>query len=430
MNVPSSEVRVHVAAVVAQCLERARAPADAMASMPALRGASPQLRGDVASWSLRTLSARLRLEVALSGVEGQELPRQPAERARLLSLAAMVEAGLPTGSWSAGLPSRERLRAAVDAIDDPIARLAARGAVPRWLASRFAAAFGGEADQVLAGLGEPPPRTLRTNLLRGDRDALQEELGAEGVATEPARFAPTALHCVDGADLFATDAFRDGWFEQQDEASQLAVWATAPPPKGRVLDLCCGSGGKTLGLAAALRNRGAVMAADVHAGRLRELRKRLARARVDNVEPRSLDEDCERVESFARTCDRILIDAPCSGTGSWRRRPQARTAIGERDLDELVRTQRDLLLRAAGWLAPGARLIYATCSLLPEENVAQVDWLRERAPDLELVRLVEILGRDRAAPIADATGTFLQVRPDRHGCDGFFLAVLRRPRGV
>ena len=398
-----------------------------MASMPALRGADAALRAEVASWALRTLSARLRLEVALAG----ELSRDPGERARSLSLATMVEAGVPAGAWCAGLPDRDRLRAAVDAIEDPIARLAARGAVPRWLAKRFVAAFGDDADQVLPSLGAPPPRTLRTNLLRGDRDALREELLAEGVETEPARFAPTALHCLGTEDLFATEAFADGWFEQQDEASQLAVLATAPPPKGRVLDLCCGSGGKTLGLAAALRNRGAVLATDVHEGRLRELRRRLARAGADNVQPHLLvGADDQRVTRFAASGDRILIDAPCSGTGSWRRRPQARTAIGEADLDDMLRIQRELLDRAAGWLKPGARLVYATCSLLPEENVEQVERLRLAHPSLELVRLAEILGREAAASIADATGTFLQVRPDTHGCDGFFLAVLRRRRGV
>ena len=160
--------------------------------------------------------------------------------------------------------------------------------------------------------------------------------------------------------------------------------------------------------------------------------RRAARAGADNVRPQLLGRDgadvFAPVDAFARRCDRILVDAPCSGTGSWRRRPQARAAVQEADLDELVRTQRRLLEQAAAWLQPGARLVYATCSLLRDENEAQVQWLRERCPELEVVRLAEVLGGAVASPITDATGTFLQLRPDLHGCDGFFAAVLRRPR--
>jgi 16S rRNA (cytosine967-C5)-methyltransferase len=134
------------------------------------------------------------------------------------------------------------------------------------------------------------------------------------------------------------------------------------------------------------------------------------------------------VAAFAGHADRILVDAPCSGTGSWRRRPEARWALAADGLEALVATQDRLLAQAASWLRPGARLVYATCSLLRQENEARVDALLAADPGLERVRLVEILGGVAARPIADATGTNLSLRPDRHGTDGFFAAVLRRKR--
>jgi 16S rRNA (cytosine967-C5)-methyltransferase len=304
--------------------------------------------------------------------------------------------------------------------------------VPDWFAVRALAAFGDAADAVVGALARPAPRTLRANLLRvRDRDALAAELAAEGVPTRPARFAPTALHVDGDADLFATAAYRRGAFEQQDEASQLVALLTAPPPRGKVLDACAGSGGKTLALAAALGNRGVVAAAEVHAGRLQALRVRARRAGATNLALHAVDEAQwpADVAAFAAAADRILVDAPCSGTGSWRRRPEARWSVDEASLAQLARAQESLLARAAAALRPGARLVYATCSLLPEENAGRIAALLADRADLEVVRIVEIMGAEKAAPIADAERSVLSVRPDLHGCDGFFAAVLRRRRG-
>jgi 16S rRNA (cytosine967-C5)-methyltransferase len=204
----------------------------------------------------------------------------------------------------------------------------------------------------------------------------------------------------------------------------------APPPGGKVLDLCAGNGGKTLALAAALANRGVVAAADVHERRLQALRERARRAGAMNLAVHELRhaEWPADLAAFAARADRVLVDAPCSGTGSWRRRPEARWGLDEAGLAALQRTQDGLLASAAAALRPGARLVYATCSLLAEENEERVAALRAARPDLELVRIAEILGGDAARAIADPTGTFLSLRPDQHGCDGFFAAVLRAPR--
>ena len=161
------------------------------------------------------------------------------------------------------------------------------------------------------------------------------------VASAPTEFAPHALAVLDAAPLFALDAFQKGWFEQQDEGSQLIAELVAVPPRGKVLDVCAGSGGKTLALAALLHNRGTVLACDVHERRLADLRPRAARAGAQNVQWAVLGEQQwpESVQVFARSADRILLDVPCSGIGAWRRRPEARWSLKPSDLESLHQVQ-------------------------------------------------------------------------------------------
>jgi 16S rRNA (cytosine967-C5)-methyltransferase len=427
--------------VVAAWLVDGHAPRDAMAAMPALRTLTSPERAGVARASAAAIAGMRRLEFVLMGPRGLA-PLDVRARALVLVLAGAVERDevLPAGAsrqfaaatggafdFAPLLAAGERLAATAD----PVLAFARRHSLPDWFAARALARFGGEAEALAMALGAPPPRTVRANLLRvADRDALANALAAEGIATDPARFAATALHVHGDHDLFATAAFRRGDFEQQDEASQLVAAVVAPPPRGKVLDLCAGNGGKTLALAAALGNRGVVAAADVHERRLQALRERARRAGATNL---AVHELCfgqwpPELAAFAAHADRVLVDAPCSGTGTWRRRPEARWALDEARLVSLQRTQDELLARAAAALRPGARLVYATCSLLTEENEARIAALRASRPELALVRVAEILGGDAARAIADPSGTFLSLRPDRHGCDGFFAAVLRAPR--
>ncbi|MBK8095795.1 MAG: RsmB/NOP family class I SAM-dependent RNA methyltransferase [Planctomycetes bacterium] len=317
------------------------------------------------------------------------------------------------------------------AIADPVTAFGVRHSLPDWLASRLLAEFGDAAAAVADGLAVTPARTIRANLLRvADRDELARELAALGVPTRRTRHAPHGLHVDGDADLFALPAFTAGHFEQQDEASQLGALVVMPPPRGRVLDACAGSGGKTLAIAMALGNRGSVLAVDPHAGRLAGLRQRLARGGVDNVQVAVTDEASwpSDVEAFARRADRIVLDVPCTGVGSWPRRPEGRFALQPRDVGALQKVQHHLLERAIGCLQPGARLIWSTCTLFAAENEQPVNAALARHPDLELVPLVELLGRDIGAPIASRDGTFLALRPDQHGTSGFFAAVLRRRR--
>ncbi len=416
-------------------------PRDAVAKhLP--RELAPAARAEVAAIVYGTIADQRRLGWLLGGeVDAMD----GGIRSAALVLARIVVAGVLDAATAAQrwlqfsdqrlafdeLEFAATAAEAIAAIPDPIERFGVQHSLPDWLARQFRAEFGDDADAVAAALGQPPPRTIRCNRLRGgDRQALARELAEVGVSTALTRFAPDALHVTDDAALFELDAFATGRFEQQDEGSQLVALAVAPPPRGRVLDGCAGSGGKTLALAAMLANTGSVLAVDVHRGRIEALRLRARRAGAHNVQAVALPDGAwpDEVAKFAAGADRILLDVPCSGTGSWRRRPEARWSAQPTDLDALVALQRDLIDRAVSGLQPGARLVYATCSLWRAENEDQVQQALVRHPTLECVRLAEVLGGKVAGPIADAGGRYLSLRPDRHGTDGFFAAILRRRR--
>ncbi len=322
--------------------------------------------------------------------------------------------------------------AEIRCLDDPVRRLQLSGSIPEWLARRLVELLGAEAQPCLDALIGRAPVTLRANTLRCSRDELAARLAAEGIETRATRFATHGLEVLTPAQLFRTKAFHEGWFELQDEASQLVAEVVAPPPGGLVVDVCAGAGGKTLALAAALGNRGSVVALDVHAARLGELRRRARRAGAHNLRVFRTKADAwsEEVVELLRRADRVLVDAPCSGLGSLRRNPDMRRRISEEEIRRLRGIQLDLLTRTAALLRPHARVVYATCTFLPEENETVVAEVCQRDPQLDPVRVVELLGGERGRPVADADGVFLQTLPHRQGTDGFFAAVLRRHGNV
>jgi len=435
-----NETWQRVADVVGDWFLRRLPPREAIAERRELRALPAAQRAEIAHRAQVVVAQWRRLEFAIGGETGlAAVP--PQRRAIALVMAHLVDtkellAATATRHLAPFAPGVDLLpmieaAARIAAIADPVQQFALRHSLPDWLAGRFLAELGADAENLAVALNGPAPRTIRTNTLRiASRQDLQATLARAGIATRPTAYAPHGLHVDGDADLFASEPYRSGAFEQQDESSQLAALAVAPPPGGAAFDVCAGSGGKTLALAAALGNRGEVLATDVHAGRLQALRQRARRAGANNVRALSVTEHewSTEVATFAARADRILLDAPCSGTGSWRRHPEARWLLEPTDLEALWRTQDALLDRTAAVLRPGARLVYATCSLFPSENEARVAALLERHPGLEVVRLAEILGGVVARPITDATGSFLSLRPDRHGCDGFFTAVMRRRR--
>jgi 16S rRNA (cytosine967-C5)-methyltransferase len=275
--------------------------------------------------------------------------------------------------------------------------------------------------------------TVRANRLKTTRDALAKAFAAHGLATTPGRYAEDALVVDSRTNLFALPELKDGLFEMQDEGSQLLAALVAPGPRDTVVDLCAGAGGKTLALAAMMGNKGRIVACDIDGAKLEELRRRARRAGVTTVDTIHLHDGVwpDALEDRHDGVTRVLVDAPCSGVGALRRNPEARWRMAEADIADFARRQREIALHAATLLAPGGLLVYATCTLLAAENQAVAEAVAD-ARGLEIVPPSTVLG-ERAAELTAALttddGRWFTVAPDRHGTDGFFAAILRRPQG-
>ncbi|MBX5481490.1 MAG: RsmB/NOP family class I SAM-dependent RNA methyltransferase [Myxococcaceae bacterium] len=315
------------------------------------------------------------------------------------------------GIASAPLPEIEASSSEVEAA-------AIRHSFPGWLAEAIAAQLpSGEVDLALAALNREPGVFLRAREPPG-RNALLAELGSAGIGCEPVAWARAAIRILDpGMRVFDTPPLRSHRAQVQEPGSQLIAALCAPAL--RVADVCAGAGGKTLALADQVTARGQVFAGDRSRHRLEEARRRVREYGLSNVTfPQSLPLD---------TCDAVLIDAPCSGTGSLGREPDMKWKLTPQRVAELVATQRELLDEAAARVRPGAAIVYATCSLLREENWAQVEAFLARHPDFALQPAGEVLGEASAA-VVSAAG-FLEVWPHRTGTAGFFAARLVRRQG-
>jgi 16S rRNA (cytosine967-C5)-methyltransferase len=305
-------------------------------------------------------------------------------------------------------------------------REAVRVSFPTWLLERLAAAHGEqEALALAAAMNTRAPMCVRTNTIKVSREELIARLAEERVVAIPTRWSPVGLIFETRVNAFGLSAFRDGLFEVMDEGSQLVADVTAPPPRSRVADACAGAGGKSLALAAILDNQGRILALDSNGKKLEELRRRARRAGISNLAAREVTGAALPSEAKLGGWDRVLVDAPCSGLGTLRRNPEARWRLTPAAVDTYPPDQLALLVTYAPLVAKGGRLIYATCSVLREENDGVIErFLRER-PDFVLMPVKEIWGKQRAAEVGD--GTFLRLLPHVHDTDGFFAAVLRRP---
>ena len=337
----------------------------------------------------------------------------------------------PDIPWDAVLAAHAALLAAPAPADDPVARFALVHSLPDWIAARLLAERPHDADAFAASLNARAPLTVRANRLKTTRAELATRLRLEGLATEPTRWAPDGLHLLTRVNVFGLGAFKDGLFEVQDEASQLAAELVAPPARGLVIDACAGAGGKTLALGALMGSKGRLLALDVAPKKLDELSRRARRAGLSNHRWQPIPETGPlppEVARLAGQADRVLVDAPCSGVGAMRRNPEARWRLSPDFAASLPATQLEIALRAATLVAPGGRLIYATCTTFDAENEAVVRALLAAAPHFERVPVKEILGKARAADLATADGFALAPLPHVHGMDGFYATVLRRRR--
>lgn len=301
--------------------------------------------------------------------------------------------------------------------------------VQEWVAPHLIEAYGDGWGREIAALETPPPVDLRVNQLKATVEQAQAALAREGIDTEPMRYAPQGLRLTRRLSVVSGEAFQNGLVEIQDEGSQLVAALVDAKPGMQIADYCAGAGGKTLAMAAGMNNKGRVVAMDVYESRLDRSAQRLRRAGAHNVERRALDVDNRKwLKRQAKAFDRVLVDAPCTGTGTWRRNPDGRWTLQPKDLAELVPKQAEILDAAARLVKPGGGLIYATCSVLPAENEHQIASFLERHPEFEAVPAGDIW-RDVLAsepPPEMAASPYLRLSPLKHGTDGFFAATLVR----
>ena len=298
--------------------------------------------------------------------------------------------------------------------------------LPGWVIPGMQARFGDALQEAASALDEPAPLDLRANILKTTREEALAALAAEGIEAEPTPLSPWGMRVAARRAVTATKPFQDGRIEIQDEGSQLVALLADARPGMRVVDWCAGAAGKTLAMAATMDNKGRISACDVNAPRLAGALKRLVRAGVDNAETHLTEAGDRWAKRRAGTFDRVLVDAPCTGTGTWRRNPDARTRMDGTDLREITAKQSVILETAAGLVRPGGRLIYATCSLLPEEDEDQVHALLARRAEFSIVPLATLWPEVRPGVPCPGEGPFLVLAPHSHGTDGFFCAVLER----
>jgi 16S rRNA (cytosine967-C5)-methyltransferase len=306
---------------------------------------------------------------------------------------------------------------------------AIRYSLPDWLYTRLAQRLPQDVLGALAAaMLRPAALDLRVNLLKADRDTALARLREEGIDCEPSGLAPTGIRVRGKPALERTLAFTEGLVEVQDCGSQLVAELVAPRRGQTVIDFCAGAGGKTLALAALLRGSGQVFACDVSTARLQRLRPRLSRSGASNVQPFGIDNEGDpKLARLAGRADAVLVDAPCSGTGTLRRNPDLKWRLDETAIAELVDKQRSILAAAARLVRVGGALVYATCSLLDEENQEIRRWFEDTHPGWEVDPAAPLLERRGALPTPLLDPECLVLRPDTHDSDAFFaVRWLRR----
>ncbi|MEK4034898.1 RsmB/NOP family class I SAM-dependent RNA methyltransferase [Methylocystis sp. IM3] len=423
----------HVSAaieILADLAQRRRPAAEALKDWGARhRFAGSKDRAAIAS----LVFDALRKYSSAQWVMGADTPRATLlgalREARGMDAAAI--AALCSGEGHAPAPlteaERERLEtASLDGAPDHV-----RGDYPEWLADRFAAAFGARAAEEGAALATRAPVDLRVNILKASREQALAKLSH--LAPAPTPLSPIGLR-IDagqgrGPALPAETAYVKGLVEPQDEASQLASLLCAAAPGEQVLDLCAGGGGKALALAGQMHNRGQLYAYDADGRRLMPIHERLERAGARNIQVRQPKGKADVLADLEGRCDLVLIDAPCTGVGTWRRHPDAKWRLAPGALELRLKEQAALLEQALRFVKPGGRLAYVTCSLLTDENESQIEAFLAAHPGfaaLPAQQMADDAGLPDLSRFASPHGPGLRLSPATSGTDGFYVSVTRR----
>ncbi|MFA5956473.1 RsmB/NOP family class I SAM-dependent RNA methyltransferase [Hyphomicrobium sp.] len=375
----------------------------------------------------------MRRKASIAWALGEDTPRALAVGAASSALGLTPEGVIAAcdGSEHCPSPLSEAEQAGLTrSLDEAPAHVQAD--IPEWLWPSFSSQFGTDAAAEGQALARRAPADLRVNTLKSSQEKVLKALasfGAEPCALSPIGIrVPPPVGAQRTPNLQAEAAFQAGWFEIQDEGSQVAALLSGAGPRKQVLDLCAGAGGKTLALAALMQNTGQIYAYDADRNQLKPIFDRIKRAGVRNVQVLRAGDEAA-VDALGPRFDAVLADAPCTGTGTWRRRPDAKWRIKPEALTARMAEQKVVLKRAASLVKPGGQLVYVTCSLLPDENTGQIARFLEENAEFHSVPTAEVW---RAAfgseppPSADGREDSLLLTPHRHGTDGFFIAVLGR----
>jgi len=378
-------------------------------------------------FAAETVYGCLRRKAELEALAGPLLPE--TDQARWLVATYLLK----HSGWSgraltdAGFKDSDALVARVRSLKTEGLPFAARINMPGWLADKLVAQFGeAEAVQLSESLNRPAQVGIRVNTLRTDRDTLAARLAESGNPCELTKYSPIGLQRDKRGPLFNTEEFKEGLFELQDEGSQLLALMTEAAPKEKVVDFCAGAGGKTLVLAAMMQNTGALHAYDVAVNRLEKMKPRLARAGAYNTQAFPIRDEHEAIlKKYAGTADAVLVDAPCSGTGTLRRNPDIKWR--PIDLPMLTKLQASILDAASDLVKPGGRLVYATCSLLDEENSLITHRFLAQHPEFQVMQASQILERQGATIPEDMPiDGSLKLLTHKHGTDCFYALAMRR----
>ena len=339
-----------------------------------------------------------------------DIGKGPFDRNALMRLVAVwiVLKGIPLPTWDEFKDTPKRkIKGRFDELSS-IRKF--RESIPDWLDELGEKELGERWDTELRALNNQAKVVLRVNSLKAAIKDVRSSLEREGIMTETIKGYPQALQLIERANVFTTQAFKDGWFEVQDASSQLVGELLDPKPGMRIVDACAGAGGKTLQLAAMMENKGQLIALDIYDFKLKELKRRAKRNGVHNVETRLIDNN-KVVKRLKGKADKVLLDAPCSGLGVLRRNPDAKWKINPDFLKRVQETQSEIIRDYSGMVKPGGELIYVTCSILPSENEHQVNSFlnSEAGNSFSLIKEKKIW-------------------PSESGYDGFYMARLRKDK--
>jgi len=343
---------------------------------------------------------------------------------RRLTILGLAEA---VGADSLGGLTEEETEflARIAGIDRKLMPPQMRSNLPKWLFDKFVAQYGeAETLELAEALNAPAPLDLRVNSIKATRDEVVAALAQAPIAAEPTPYAPLGLRVLKKPALQNLPLFKSGAIEVQDEGSQVLSQIVGAKRGEMVVDFCAGAGGKTLALGALMRNTGRLYAFDVSEKRLAKLKPRLARSGLSNVHPVQIAHERDaKIKRLAGKIDRVLVDAPCSGLGTLRRNPDVKWRQKVEAVAEMQEKQASILAGAARLLKGGGRLVYATCSLLNEENDVIVEQFLAAHEDFSLVPMSQVLAEQK---IDLEMGDYLKLLPHKHHTDGFFAAVMER----